>query len=152
MSKKNSDSNFALALTSGLTASVLLAALWGYISYLTHYQIGWMAVCVGYAIGRLVQYTGKGRGSRFALLGATLSLITCIIGNLFAGCMLISSTHNMPPLEVLSALDMSGALSVLAEMTEATDLLFYGIAIYEGYRFSEVPEQFVEPRTFTAVS
>lgn len=129
-------SNFPLALLCGLFTSIVLAILWAYISYLTGYQIGWMAIVVGYTVGIVVQITGKGRTFAFALLGATLALLTCVAGNLLVGCMHIAHHHNMALLDLLKQVDLTLAGHLLTDTFLPMDLLFYGISVYEGFKFS----------------
>src|SRR5215218_2350350 len=71
-----------MAILGGLIASLVAALLWAVITYATKYQIGFMAIGVGFLVGYAVNYFGKGITTTFGVVGAVLSLFGCIIGNI----------------------------------------------------------------------
>ncbi|MBX7222003.1 MAG: hypothetical protein K1Y36_18775 [Blastocatellia bacterium] len=99
--------NLLKGIAAGTVAAIIGSVIWIVISGVTHYQIGWMAVGVGFLVGISIQKFGKGSDPVFGFAGAGLSLAACVAGNMILG---------------LSFSPM--------------DILFYGLAIYEGYRFS----------------
>ena len=54
------DSNMSLALIGGVVAALVGAALWAVITVTTGYQIGFMAIGVGFLVGLTVGHVGKG--------------------------------------------------------------------------------------------
>jgi len=72
----------------------------------------------------------------FGIVGAALSLLGCLTGNLFSLCILVSRQEGMGILEVLSRLNPEIVVELMKATFSPIDLLFYGIAIYEGYKFS----------------
>jgi hypothetical protein len=122
--------------TPGGGAALLGACVWAAITVMTHYQIGWMAVGVGFLVGYGVKIFGKGIDRTFGIVGAAWSLVGCAAGNLLSVVGTIAKQQNVPLMNVLEKLD----LEIIATLMQATfnpmDVLFYGIAIYEGYRFS----------------
>jgi hypothetical protein len=121
---------------AGVIAAVVGALVWGGITYATGYQIGWMAVGVGFLVGYAVRYAGKGIDNSFGAAGAILALLGCVAGNLFANCIFIADANEMAVGDVISQLDLRITAEILVETFSFFDLLFYGIAVYEGYRFS----------------
>ena len=75
----------------------------------------------------------------FGLLGATLALGGCVFGNLLAGCVFLAAEQQVGILDVLAVLDLAFAHELLIAMFSPIDLLFYGLATYEGYRLSFDP-------------
>jgi hypothetical protein len=128
--------NLVFGIVGGIVAAAVGASIWALITVAANYQIGWMAVGVGFLVGFAVRICGKGIDKAFGIVGAILSLLGCFAGNLLTTCIVISRHQNIPFLDLLSRLNFE----VIAELTTATfnpmDLLFYAIAIYEGYRFS----------------
>ena len=112
------------------------AGLWAVITVATEYQIGWMAIGVGFLVGFAVRLTGKGVDTSFGLTGATLALLGCLAGNLLATCVFIAQQNNVPLLDLIFSLNLGIAVELLIETFSPIDLLFYGIAVYEGYRFA----------------
>lgn len=132
------EENFPLAILGGGTGALIGAGLWAAITVFTEVQIGWMAVGVGFLAGCGTRLLGKGVSGAFGVVGAVCALIGCLLGNLFTVCYFVAQGAETDFSEVLAVLlsDPSALLSVMAQTFSVIDLLFYGIAVYEGYRFS----------------
>jgi len=136
MQQIRDNQNLSLAIAGGAGAALLGACLWAIITMATGYQIGFMAIGVGFMVGYTVRFFGKGIDKSFGLSGAILSLLGCLAGNLLAACASLAQYENMGFFDVLSRLDPDIALEIMAATFSPMDLLFYGIAVYEGYKFS----------------
>ena len=121
---------------AGLAAALLGAAIWAGITFATHFQIGWMAVGVGFLVGVAVRSFGRGIDKVFGIVGAAFSLLGCAVGNLLAVCGAVARQENMAFMDVLSSLDPGIVQELMVATFSPMDLLFYAIAIYEGYRLS----------------
>ena len=128
--------NLPMAIVGGAAAAIVGALAWGGITFATGYQIGWMAVGVGFLVGLAVRQFGKGIDTIYGISGAALSLVGCVMGNLFASCIAIAGQEEVAISQVMGALNFSIIGQILAATFHPMDILFYGIAIYEGYRFS----------------
>lgn len=131
--------DLALGVVGGAVAAAIGAAVWATISYLTNYQIGWMAVGVGFMVGFAVRFLGKGVDAVFGIVGAALSLAGCLAGNLLTVCLVVARQEEYPLLDLLSRLNADLVVKLMSASFRPMDLLFYGLAIYEGYRFSFRP-------------
>jgi len=127
------------ALVAGGVAAVLGAMAWALITVWTSWQIGWMAVGVGFLVGYAVRIFGKGSDATFQVLGAVLSLLGCLAGNLLAVCAMLSEQEQIPFFRILTQLGPAQIVGLMVATFSAMDLLFYGIAIYEGYTVSRSP-------------
>ena len=123
-------------VVAGALAAVVGAALWALITVLTSFQIGWMAVGVGFLVGIAVRTFGKGTDRTFGVIGALLALAGCLLGNLLAVCGMIAADQSVKLVDVVSRLDLRTAHDLMFATFSPMDLLFYGIAVYEGYRLS----------------
>jgi len=132
------EQNMPMGILGGALAALVGAAVWAGVTVATKYQIGWMAVGVGFLVGFIVRLLGRGISKPFGYIGGAFALIGCLLGNLFSTCGFIASEEAMPFFGVLSA--VLAQPSVIVELLTATfspiDLLFYGIAVAEGYKFS----------------
>jgi hypothetical protein len=130
--------NLSIALAGGLAAAVIGAMVWALVTVATNYQIGWMAVGVGFLVGGAVRTLGRGIDKSFGYLGAAMSVFGCLLGNLLSLCAVVAGREGLSPLAVLA--HVCGNPVVIPAAMIATfhpmDLLFYGLAVYEGYRFS----------------
>ena len=132
----SSEQNLFLGVLAGAVAAVVGAALWAVVTITTGYQIGYMAVVVGFFVGFAMRQFGKGTDQVFGVVGAVLALLGCGLGNLFSACAVLSQQEGVPFFEVLSLLDLEIISELMAATFSPVDLLFYGIAIYEGYKLS----------------
>lgn len=133
-----SEQNFPLGILAGSGAAVLGAGVWAVITFVSDYQIGWMAIGVGFLVGWAIRTFGKGVDKRFGFLGAGLALLGCLAGNLFTIAAVIAREETASLMDVLVFLMLNPALDLelLAQTFSPIDLLFYAIALYYGYRYS----------------
>lgn len=138
MNELKSEQSLSMAISGGLIASLVAALLWAVITYATKYQIGFMAIGVGFLVGYAVNYFGKGITTTFGIVGAVFSLFGCILGNILTTIIAASLQEGVPFSAILMAFltNPSIVAEILKETFSPIDLLFYGIAVYEGYRFS----------------
>ncbi len=130
------EQNLVMGTIYGLVAAVVGAAVWAGVTIATEYQIGWMAVGIGFLVGIAVRAGGKGIDQAFGVVGAVLSLVGCALGNLFTVAWFVSQEFGVPVGEVLSGLDLETAIELMSATFQVMDLLFYGLAIYFGYRYA----------------
>jgi hypothetical protein len=129
-------SNLGLAIIAGIAAAVVAAIIWAVVTVETEFQIGYMAIGVGFLVGFAVRL-GNGTGPVFGLTGAILALLGCLLGNFFSMIGFVAKGQHMNILSALSAIDLSRVPEIMAATFNPMDLVFYGIAVYEGYRFSQ---------------
>ena len=130
--------NLPMGFMAGLVAAAIGAGLWALISIVTGFQIGWMAVGVGFLVGWAVRLAGKGTHRAFGIMGALLALGGCAVGNLLTILVMAAQHFGVPVLAVFARLTPDVIVNLMELSFRPMDLLFYAIAIYQGYRFSIV--------------
>ena len=97
-----------------------------------------MAVGIGFLVGYTVKILGKGVSPIFGAVGGACALLGCILGNLLSICGFISANESVPLFQVMTGVLMQPkvAAEILINTFNPMDILFYAIAIYEGYKFS----------------
>lgn len=138
MRAKQAEQSLPLALLAGFAAAAVAAVIWAAVSYATGYQIGFMAIGVGFLVGYAVKYLGKGMTSTYGVVGAFFALFGCLFGNLLTAFIALSQLEDSSIGIVLSAFLTSPGLvvEVMKETFSPIDLLFYAIAVYEGFKLS----------------
>jgi hypothetical protein len=134
--QRRSEQNLTMALLAGGVAALAGAVLWAGVTAITHYQFGIMAIAIGFLVGIAVLKAGKGVEPRFGVVGAILAGVGCAVGNLLVGCVIVAAQEQVDVAQVLEALDIRLARAIMAATFQPMDLLFYAIALYEGFRFS----------------
>ena len=130
------EQNLLAGVAAGATASLAGAGAWAAITVATGYQIGFMAIGVGFLVGFAVRAAGKGTTSIFGIAGAALALVGCALGNLLAVTAIVANNEGLAFFEALSLLTPQVARDLMVAFASPMDVLFYGFAIYEGYRLS----------------
>lgn len=136
--KLQGQENLPMASIAGLIAALIGAGLWAAVTVLSKHQIGWMAIGVGILTGFAVGKAGKGISPVFGWVGAFFAFLGCAIGNLLSVCGFISIQESVPFLEVTKTIfsQPGVVIDVLKATFDPMDLLFYGIAMHQGYSFS----------------
>lgn len=136
MGRVKLEQNLLLAITAGVATSIICAFLWAGITVATEYQIGYMAIAVGFLVGYTVRYFGKGIDQIYGVIGGALALLSCLLGNFFTVIGFAAKSEGMDLLDVFLYMDYGYLPEIMMAGFSPMDLLFYGLAIYEGYKFS----------------
>lgn len=131
------EQNLGLGLVGGLGGMLIGAVIWALITYLTDYQLGIAAIGVGYLAGMGVQRLGKGLSQPFGMVGAITAGIGVILGNYLTILLLAMRELGLSVAEVIQVgTDFPLVLEIMIDFFSPIDLLFYGLAVYYGYRTS----------------
>lgn len=136
LEKLRMEQNLPMGIMVGLAASIGSALIWAAITVTTEYQIGYMAIAAGLIVGYAVRVSGKGLDTTFGIIGAGLAFLGCVLGNFFSIVGFVANAEGLGYLETLLMIDFAFIPELMSETFNPMDLLFYGIAIYEGYKFS----------------
>jgi hypothetical protein len=129
---------------AGLAAALVGAVVWAVVTVTTKYQVGLVAIGIGALVGFAVRI-GNG-GKAFGILGAFLALFGCALGNYFSLIGFASAQQHVGFFTTLSEVDPTKVMDVMWNDFMSTSVLFYAIAVYEGYRFSVVRQKPIEKK------
>jgi hypothetical protein len=137
------EQNFALAAITGITVAVLSALIWAAVTVATQYQIGYMAIGVGFLVGISMRYVGKGIDKIFGFTAAAFAFVGCLLGNFFSAIGFVAQAEGYGYGELLMSLNFPIVTEIMVVTFSPMDVLFYGLAIYAGYKyaFREVSEE-----------
>lgn len=129
--------SLGMAIAGGFAASVIAAFIWAAITYLTQYQIGYMAIGVGVLVGFAVRFFGKGIDIQFGIVGGAFALFGCLLGNLLTVIISAALVESVSVIDmvILFITNPAIVIAIYQETFSPIDLLFYGIAIYAGFRY-----------------
>ncbi len=134
--KLKMEQNLTAGIVSGLVVGIIGAILWGVLTVMTGFQIGYMALAIGAGVGLVIRKFGNGIEPVFGNFGAGIALLSVIFGNFLSIIGFIANAEGLGYVETLFSFDYFYLPDLMAETFSLIDLLFYGIAVYEGYRFS----------------
>jgi hypothetical protein len=136
LDKLRSEQNLGLGIGTSLLVGLLGAALWAAITVATEFQIGYMAVAIGAGVGYTLRYFGKGIDQIYGISGAVIAVLSCFIGNFLSLIGFVANAEGLGYIETLVGIDYSLVPTAMKESFSIMDILFYGIAGYEGYKFA----------------
>jgi hypothetical protein len=138
LSELQSQQSLVKGIGGGFISAIVGAVIWAAVTVVTQYQIGWMAVGIGFLVGMAVRKYGKGLTPMYGVIGAALSLFGCLLGNVLTVGGWIAQQRGLPLIETELALlsNPIGLGQLLMQTFHPMDVLFYAIAVYEGYKFS----------------
>lgn len=131
-----SSPSFLVGAAAGLVTAVLGAAVWAIATVVSGYQIGWMAIGVGALVGLSVRKAAPSHDRRLGMVGAACALFGCLLGNLAACYEFVAREFHSGYLETVQGLGVSGSLEVLKSTSSPIDLIFYALAIGQGYKLA----------------
>lgn len=128
-------SNLLMGLIGGVIAMLVGAIIWGAITYFTEYQIGWMAIGVGFLVGAAIKFFGRGKSLIFGISAALLALVGCVLGNLMFYSGIIAREEGVSFLNVffMFLFSPAAAIEVFSIAFDFMDILFYAFAAYAGF-------------------
>lgn len=133
------EQNFSAAVFFGIWATILAGAAWAVIAVAAGYVIGYIAIALGVVVGLAVRYTGRGIDNRFSVLAATLAIVGCLAGPLFAA-ILVEARHSETPLaEIVSSLTPDVILDFFAQTLSFVHVLFWVLAAGSAAYFAKRP-------------
>ena len=124
------------ALVAGSVAALAGTALWAVITVFTHHEIAWFAIGLGWLVGITVRWQGRGFERRYAILGATLAFLSVFIGKYFTLIGLDCQESGRSFGETLTTIPVDVVLGAMRKNFDPLDLLFYGLALWCGWKYS----------------
>ena len=127
---------FPAAVAAGIAAALAGAIAWAVVTVATETELGLMAIAVGYLVGRAIRAAGHGIDTKFGVLGALCALGGCLLGSLLSDIGFYAKQTGVGFGDALLAMNSDLLGKLIGVFFSPMDLLFFAIAIYEGYRFS----------------
>lgn len=135
---------FGRGLAYGLGGALVGAAAWAGLTALTNVKIGFAAIGIGLLVGFATQRS-RSTDSRLPMAAAGLALLGCVLGDVFF------MAHDQARLGRAAGDDVSTWLvlriflenpgilrTAFADYFRPFDVLFYGLAAYEGFKFARL--------------
>lgn len=136
MDQMKREQSIPRGLLAGIVAGAVAAIVWALITKVTGYEVGWIAVGVGFLVGLAVRQFGKGIDVRFNIMGAVIALLSVMFGKVLAICMFAAKEADVGAFEIFNQLTFEIMFELLKETFHALDLLFYGLAVWAGWQYA----------------
>lgn len=127
--------NLPMAIIFGLVAALISAVIWAGIAVASGYEIGWLAIGVGFLVGKAVSLGGKGVTQFYGVVGAILALVGILVGKYFTIIAVFATEFDMSMLDVALEMGPAEIVEFFNLTFSPVDLAFYAIAIAAGYKY-----------------
>lgn len=129
---------FILSILIGTTAAVGLGLAYGAVQRMLHIEMEIVYIFIGWCIARLLQNVGHGVTMKYSVLGAVLTVIAIVVGDLAAGFgfagMISVLVH---PSFWLSAVQMI-IITKLSSIWGILGIVFRAAGVYTAYTGSRI--------------
>lgn len=150
--KQTSDPDMLTALLYGLVAGAVGAAIWFAIVVVTNYEVGIVAVLIGWLVGRAVVFgSGQKRGMKLQLLSVLIALAAMVGAEYFIVREFVvqyvtenAGAAQAAQIPLFLPLDIAVDFIVGVVQDDPLTLLFWGIALYAAFRVPR-PEPVAAP-------
>jgi hypothetical protein len=129
------EENLLFGILAGAVAAGVGAAIWMGITVMTGVHVGYVALGVGALVGLAVRFVGNGRSMIFGIIGAVLTLLGCLGGEVLTVAQL-ASTPQRDFYSTLTTIDLTQLLNNIFNRMDPIMYLIYAIGIFEGYKLS----------------
>jgi hypothetical protein len=130
-----SANNILGGLLAGIVAAVLATALWYAVVVVSHYQLGIVAIVVGFLIGQAVVLGASNRGSiALVAVSVVLTLLALVISEYLIVANFVS--QQLAPGETIELIQSPGfVLDIVIESVKADPLTlaFWAIALFQAF-------------------
>jgi hypothetical protein len=133
----NAPSGLLRSTAAGAVAALVGAILWMVFVQVTGYEVGIVAVGIGFLVGQAMAATA-GTSTRLPPIGAVLALFGCVLGQILTDAHFFGEAIGFGTWQALQEMtsDLNLGLDVFKAGFSAIDLLFWLIAGYEGYKLT----------------
>lgn len=142
--KVTTGENYWLAILLGAAFGIIGAQIWFGVVVITEYQIGLVAIGVGWLVGLGVFLgSGKKKSRKLQIIAVVIAFLSIILGEyLIANYYLVESLIGEGVLEGFSLLNPFEVVVVVFRLIPENPLtvLFWAIAIWFAYRFLTPPK------------
>jgi hypothetical protein len=132
-----SGSGLLRSTAAGAVAALVGAILWMVFVQLTGYEVGIVAIGIGFLVGQAMAATA-GTSTQLPPIGAVLSLIGCLVGQVLTDAHFFGEAFGLGTGRALQEMvsDLGLGWDVFTTGFSPIDLLFWLIAGYEGYKLT----------------
>ena len=130
-----------LAVAAGIAAAIVGAILWAVFVYVTNMELGLVAIAVGALVGISVREAGRSSHNSFGIIGAVCAAFGWALGTVMCDVAILAKQAGAPFSDVISRIGASGTVTLAIGSSDAIDLLFLAIAVWEGYKFAKRPSR-----------
>lgn len=135
-SEKSFTKNLLIGAGGALFAGSLAATLWAYITVLSGWQIGYLAIGTGFCVAIGARLTGQGTGWGFQVMSAAIAVLACFIGNLLAQIGFYAEEQSVHWLNAMAQFTPAELFGYTLTEMGPIDLLFYALAAGAGFKYS----------------
>lgn len=134
--KLKTNQKFKPGITAGIIAGVVGAILWSVLTVITYAQVSFVALAIGAGVGLTIRKVGNGIDKKFGYWGAGIALLSILLGNVFSIVGLYAYFEDYGFFKALLKFEYFLIPYFMGDFFGLIDLVYYGVALYAGYKFS----------------
>ncbi len=131
--------NYPLSIILGFIFGIVGAAIWALISKATGYNLGIIAILIGFLISQGFVMGGRSTKMGMGVIAAIIALISVLIGNIILAFLFIAEYAHISFVELVTSFDYGNYLfELLKDIHSPLDIVFYPIAMITAFKRSYI--------------
>jgi len=127
------EQSIKLGIVLGILTGIVSAIILSKIAISIEHKMGFMSVLTGIGVGIVMRFYGKGIERKFGFWGAGISVFSCFLGDFLIIIGIISKQEQLSYIESLFAFNYKQFPTIMFELFNFMDIIFYLIAFVCGY-------------------
>jgi hypothetical protein len=122
-------------ILAGLGVAVVGAILWAVVVYLTKYEVGLLAVVIGYGVGYVVHRVGKVASQGMAITSAALAAAGILLGFVLTTVAAVAQVAGVGFFDAVNLISDNNAWgTALGDSVNGLDWLFLAVGAFAAWR------------------
>lgn len=127
-----------LGILLGIMMGIIGAVVWAVITIITGYNIGFVAIAVGFFVSVGFSRAGKDTNMIYGVIAGIIALLSILLGEAIISIYYISLYYELGFLEAIISIDYGVLAQIMFESFDAKTALFYFIAVSAAFRGSYI--------------
>ena len=128
-----SEQSLTNAIVVGVMASVFAAIAWASIVIGTGFQVSWIAVGIGFIVGKSVWLAGRGVREVFGIIGSGCAGFSIVLGQYLVVVYIVSEMKDLSIMTVIFSLNPIEIIGKIIGSWSIFDMLFVVCALGAGF-------------------
>lgn len=127
-----------LGILLGIMMGIIGALVWAVITIITGYNIGFVAIAVGFFVSVGFSRAGKDTNMIYGIIAGIIALLSIILGEAIISIYYISVYYELGFFESIISIDYGVLAQFMFESFDAKTVLFYFIAVSAAFKGSYI--------------
>lgn len=127
-----------LGILLGIAMGILGAFVWAAITIITGYNIGFVAIGVGFLVSLGFTKAGKDTNAIYGVIAGVIALLSIFLGEAMINIYYVATYYEVGIIDALLNIDYNVLLEIIFEGFDVKSVIFYFIAVSAAFKGSYI--------------